>query len=183
MDIPMHDVIKIDEEYGIALAIQHLIEQGHKKIAYIGDELSESRCQIFAALMEKYGLCKNKQYMITSPLRFEEAGYQAMNELLFAKEKPTALFAAYDDIAIGEMKAIYENKLLIPKDISIVGFDNIFVSPYLPTGLTTISNPIKEMARTSCTILMSKMKHPENTVVQHVTLKPGLIIRDSTALV
>ena len=180
MDIPMHDVIKIDEEYGIELAIQHLTTLGHRKIAYIGDALSESRHQIFSSLLRKYGLCENKEYMITSDLRFEEAGYHAMHEILRTEEKPTALFAAYDDIAIGAMKAVYENKLIIPRDLSVVGFDNIFVSPYLPTGLTTISNPIKEMARTSCTILMSKMKHSEHTVVQHVTLKPSLILRDST---
>lgn len=183
IDIPIHDVIKIDEEYGIELAIQHLIELGHKKIAYIGDEFSESRYRIYSSLIKKYGLCENKEYTIASSLRFEDAGYQAMKTILHAKEKPTALFAAYDDIAIGAMKAIYEKKLVIPKDISIVGFDNIFVAPYLPIGLTTISNPIKEMAQTSCTILMSKLKHPENTVIQHVTLKPGLIIRDSTATV
>ncbi|MBO5070537.1 MAG: LacI family DNA-binding transcriptional regulator [Roseburia sp.] len=181
IDIPEHDVIQIDEEYGIDLAIQHLVELGHRKIAYAGDLLSESRYHIYSSLLGKYGLHENKEYTITSALRFEEAGYQAMNEILLAKEKPTALFAAYDDIAIGAMKAIYEKKFAIPEAISIVGFDNIFVSPYLPIGLTTISNPIKEMARTSCTILLSKMKHPENTVVQHVTLKPGLIIRDSTA--
>ena len=102
-----------------------------------------------------------------------------MNDILDSGEMPTAVFAAYDDVAIGAIRAITEHGLTIPGDISIIGVDNITVSPYLAKGLTTASGPVKEMADVSVSILNKKIKDDEYTVVQHVLFKPELIIREN----
>ena len=176
-----YDCIHIDDNYGVVMAIEHLIQLGHRKIAYIGDYLTESRLKVYLKVMSDYGIPVNKSFIRSSDLRFEKCGYQLMQSILENDEKPTAVFAAYDDIAIGAMRAIYEKNLSIPKDISIIGIDDVVVTPYLYNALTTISNPIREMAMVSISILSRKIRDKNFTVVQNVVLKPSLIIRETTA--
>lgn len=175
------DCIKIDDYFGVVTGMNHLIGLGHKNIAYIGDILSGGRFKAYKEAMRSNGVevC-DKSYRILD-IRYEECGYQGMKDILESGEIPTAVFAAYDDVAIGAIRAITEYGMSIPEDISIVGVDNITVSPYLAKGLTTASSPIKEMAEVSISILTKKIKDDEYTVVQHVLFKPELIIRETTA--
>jgi LacI family transcriptional regulator len=104
-----------------------------------------------------------------------------MKELLAERVPPTAVLAAYDDIAIGAMRAINEAGLAVPEDISIVGIDGIEVGGYLPTSLTSVACDTAEMAETAARILVKKISNRTFTVVQHVEVNPELIIRQSTA--
>ena len=175
------DCIKIDDYFGVVTGMNHLIGLGHEKIAYIGDALSGGRFDAYREVMHNNGIeIYDKLYKILD-VRYEECGYQGMNEILDSGEIPTAVFAAYDDVAIGAIRAITEHGLTIPGDISIIGVDNITVSPYLAKGLTTTSGPVKEMADVSVSILNKKIKDDEYTVVQHVLFKPELIVRETTA--
>jgi LacI family transcriptional regulator len=79
------------------------------------------------------------------------------------------------------MRAIFEHGLSVPDDISIIGMDDVFVSPYLYKALTTVSNPIKEMAMVSISILSRKIEDQNFTVIQNVILKPNLVIRETTS--
>lgn len=174
-----YDSIKIDDEYGISIAIKHLIELGHKDIGYVGDEMSK-RLVSFLNVMKNFNIKINNDYIRDGNDRFEEGGYKRMSEILALKKRPTAVFASYDAVAIGAMKAIYEHGLRIPDDISIVGIDNTSVAHYLPKGLTTVSSPINEMGIIISRILLSKIEN-KYSVVQHVSLNPTLVIRESTA--
>ena len=80
-----------------------------------------------------------------------------MNEILKERVIPTAIIAAYDYIAIGAMRALYENGFRIPEDISIVGYDNIRESKYLRCPLTTISPPIEKMVNICLEIMFDKI--------------------------
>jgi LacI family transcriptional regulator len=91
------------------------------------------------------------------------------------------VLAAYDDVAIGAMRAINEAGLAVPRDISVIGIDGIQVGGYLPTGLTTVSSDTVEMAESAARILLKKIGDKAFTVVQHVELNPELIVRQSTA--
>ena len=175
------DYIKIDDSFGVELAVNHLIRLGHKKIAYIGDHLTEGRYTAYRKTMLANGIDTQEKMVIRSALRFEEGGYRAMKELLGGGEVLTAVFAAYDDLAIGAMRASSEAGVNIPDDISIVGFDNVIVAPYLKSGLTTVSNPIKEMADTSVDILLRRINSSDARAVQNIVLKPNLVIRETTA--
>lgn len=177
-DVKTLDCIRIDDDYGVELAVTHLLQAGHKKIAYIGDNLTLNRHRAFMRLMQSQGLATVPELVCIVQHRFEEGGYHAMREIL-AKKRPTALIAAYDNMAIGAMRALKEADLRIPEDVAIVGFDNISICPYLHKSLSTISNPLREMASVSVSILAKKMSDPTFRVVQHVLLRPELIARES----
>ena len=182
-DTQNHDYIKIDDNYGVELAVEHLIRLGHKRIAYIGDRLTANRYKIYEATMERNNIDIDSKIVKTTDVRYEESGYRSMQEILVLKNKPTALFAAYDDIAIGAVRAIGEAGLNIPQDISVIGFDNIRVCPYLMVSLSTVSNPVNDMAEVSVNILIKKIESGDSRAIQHVVLRPELIVRETTCSV
>lgn len=177
------DSIKIDDDFGVKLAIEYLITSGHRKICYLGDELSNTRKDAFLGIMNANRIEVNEQWVQVNKERFEVCGYELMNNILKSGNLPTAVFGAYDDIAIGAMKAIYEYGLKIPDDISIIGIDNIRVSPYINPNLTTVAGPVEEMGRIVVKLLLKKIKDAEFDVVQNVKLSPRLIIRDSVKII
>ena len=179
--LPDCDYVMIDDTYGMTMAVKYLMEKGHQKIGFITDSTNTAiRLPMFQEAMSKNGLAFEEQYFKSDSERFEQGGYNCMKEILIKKDRPTALLTGYDDIAIGAMRAIYEAGLKIPEDIAIVGNDNIRESSFLYQGLTTISPPVREMARMGVDLLIEKIKHNENTVIHNIKLKPELIIRETT---
>jgi len=173
------DCIKIDDEYGVKLAVEYLIKSGHKEIGYIGDELSNPRFEIFINVMQANKLKVNKKWIQVSEERFEKCGYDLMCNILKNDELPTAILGAYDDIAIGAIKAIHDKGLNVPNDISVVGIDNVRVASYYYPELTTIAGPIEEMGKIAVKLLFKKVKDSEYKVVQNVKLTPMLVERRS----
>lgn len=177
-----YDCITIDNYAAVTLAVEHLIELGHKDICYIGEEFTKDRYRSFLDVMKKHNLKIDNDYLRVGEERFEEAGYKSMKEVLSLKKKlPTAVFAAYDDIAIGAMKAIFESGLRIPEDISVIGIDNINQTPYLYRALSTVSSPVNQMGNIAMRILLDKVWDGTNRVIQHIKIKPELIVRETTA--
>jgi DNA-binding LacI/PurR family transcriptional regulator len=176
------DCIKIDDRYGVKLAVEHLIRAGHKDIGYIGDELSNSRLQTFVEAMQENNMKLNRKWMQTSGERFEKCGYELMSSILKAGDIPTAILGAYDDIAIGAIKAIHDNGMVVPDDISVIGIDNIRVAPYYSPEITTVAGPVEEMGKIAANLLIKKIKDDGYRVVQNVMLLPTLIRRKSTAV-
>ncbi|MDD3838944.1 MAG: LacI family DNA-binding transcriptional regulator [Clostridia bacterium] len=174
------DCIKIDDEYGVRLAVEYLIQLGHKNIGYIGDELSNTRLNIFMKIMRENKMQINKKYIKVSEERFQKCGYELMNNMLLEDDVPTAILAAYDDIAIGATKAIFDKGLIVPDDISILGIDNARVSSYCRPELTTIAGPVEEMGKIAVKLLFKKIKESQYNVIQNVKLSPRLIQRKST---
>lgn len=117
-----------------------------------------------------------------------ETGYKAMKEILTKQEWPTAVFCFSDYVAMGAMKAIEEKKYQIPKDIAVVGYDDIEFAPYLKVPLTTVKNPQYSIGAEAAKLLIRIIEddisqpHAEGVVnASHakVVLKPGLVIRES----
>ncbi len=174
------DCIRIDDDYGVRIAVEHMISKGHRNICYIGDNLSDyTRKMAFKKVLQEAGIEIIEEWIYTGSKRFEECGYEGMKKILSQKRHPTAVFAAYDDIAIGAMKAIYEKGLIIPEDISIAAIDDIRISEYLHPGLTTVACPIKEMARIAVSTLMYRIESNEDRPTQSVSLNPELMLRRS----
>jgi LacI family transcriptional regulator len=178
--VDYYDSIKIDDHLGVSIALDHLMQLGHTNIGYIGDQLSAHRFESFKQILAEKGTRFEETWVKIGAERFEEGGYKRMNEMLMEKTLPSAIFASYDDIAIGAMRALRERGIRIPQDISIVGVDNIGVASYLETSLTTISEPVNEMGDIACAILFSKIEKVTFTVIQNVVLKPELILRETT---
>lgn len=174
------DCIRIDDDYGVRLAAEHLVDLGHKDIGYIGDELSNSRLNTLMKVMEENKLNINKKWMQVSIERFEKCGYESMNRIIKSGNIPTAVLAAYDGIAVGAIKAILDKNLQVPDDISVVGVDNIRSASYIKPELTTVASPIEEMGRIATKLLFKKIEDDQYKVIQNVKLLPRLIQRKST---
>jgi LacI family transcriptional regulator len=178
--VDYYDSIKIDDHLGVTIAIDHLLQSGHVNIGYIGDQLSAHRFESFKQVLADNGARFEEKWAKIGPDRFEEGGYKRMTEMLKEKSLPSAIFASYDDIAIGAMRALHEKGIRVPQDISIVGVDNIEVASYLDTSLTTVSEPVNEMGDIACAILFRKIEKASFTVIQNIVLKPELILRETT---
>jgi len=129
--------------------------------------------------MQANKLKVNKKWIQVSEERFEKCGYDLMCNILKNDELPTAILGAYDDIAIGAIKAIHDKGLNVPNDISVVGIDNVRVASYYYPELTTIAGPIEEMGKIAVKLLFKKVKDSEYKVVQNVKLTPMLVERRS----
>jgi DNA-binding LacI/PurR family transcriptional regulator len=173
--------VRIDNVAGARVATKHLTDLGHRRIAYIGDKFG------FRSDMER--LTGYRETLEQAGLGFEpdlvshgdgtpEGGLNATRHLLSLPEPPTAIFCYNDREAIGAMRAVRENGLRVPGDISVVGFDDLFLSSYIDPPLTTIRQPKRKWdywpAR-SCRDLVGGGK-PESRMTTGV-----LVIRKSTA--
>ena len=171
------DSVRISEEEAVQEAIRHLKENGHRSIAFIGESLTESRHKSFLAAMKKNLLPVNDELVIIGESRFEECGYDSMNKLLAGDTRPTAVIAAYDNIAFGAMKSITEHGLKIPDDISLVGFDNNRISPYLDIPLSSVTSYNEDLCEIIVNLLFERMDH--KTGPKTINISKDIIFRDS----
>ncbi|PKP61636.1 LacI family transcriptional regulator [Candidatus Atribacteria bacterium HGW-Atribacteria-1] len=180
---PSIDVVLVDNETLAYKATEHLIEFGRKAIGYLDRKLdhhySIDRRNGFIKAMEKHGLDWNNKYYIRSRGFSYENGYEAMAEILKSRDKPDAIFSYNDIHAIGAIRAIIDQGLKVPQDISIIGCDNIPVAQFLTPSLTTMEYPTKELGTEACRLLMERIKNPDKKG-ERVVLGSRLIIREST---
>ena len=176
------DMLCIDNAAGIELALGHLFSLGHSDILYMGENLTIAREEAYVRVMYER-LPHTAPRIIRVGTRFEEAGYEAASRLLQSGDKlPTAIFAAYDRVAIGAIRALQEAGISVPEDISIIGIDNIQITPYLYRKLTTVSSPVNELGAIASKILFDKIDSP-GRVVQRVQIIPKLYVRETTAMI
>jgi alanine racemase len=128
--------------------------------------------------LKEHGITVNDDYIYhTQQLGFEY-GQQAMKKILNLKDRPTAIFAVSDLLAIGALKEINANGLHVPNDIAIVGFDKIDFSNMTHPTLTTIAQPMYKMGKIAAEMLINKIQGKE---VESVILDHELVIRESTS--
>lgn len=173
---------------GAQLMTEHLLELGHRRIGYIGNQFGgqaqEDRLHGYRAAFKKARVRHPSELVIHSESSLE-GGYRGMKQLLDSAARPTAIFC-YDDItALGAYKAIRNAGLRIPNDISVAGFDDLFFSSYLEPSLTTISQPMREMGERAIRLLLDLVEPSSNGKRQKKTqiVIPGkLMIRSSTSI-
>ena len=173
------DQVLVDNEQGGMLAARHLLELGHRRLAYVGgpSDLTPSAGRIagFKREVERHGV--DPVVTIASNGR-HDGGIQAAGQLLEEHPVVTAAFVFNDLSAIGLIGALHRAGRRTPDDLSVVGFDNI---PQAATGipaLTTIAQPIAEMGRTSVRLLLARIAQPD-APYQRITLPTELIERES----
>lgn len=134
--------VDIDERKATRQAVEHLIALGHKKIACVGEDLSVSSQERIAeyrqCLLDNNIPCREKYIRLSNDKDLPEAGCELAQELMSLSEPPTAIFCCADMIAIGVYKTLHMLGVRIPQDVSVVGFDDIFMCQYLNPPLTTI---------------------------------------------
>jgi LacI family transcriptional regulator len=176
------DIVTIDNAYGVQCVIDHLVQLGHKNIGFIGDKIiTGERLNAYRKALSYVGISTGEKYIKIGSECYEQGGYLRMHELLAMAVRPTAVFAATDNMAIGAMHAAFEVGLQIPEDVSVVGFDDIMVSSYMEVPLTTVIQPKFEIGRISATLLLNRIADKSSKFKQQIILKPEMVIRQTTA--
>jgi DNA-binding LacI/PurR family transcriptional regulator len=192
LDHPGVDAISANHRRGGALATQHLLDLGHRRIAFIGAELGEAehvgRLRGYLDAMEAGKLRVKPEYVLGhtrsghSPrYSTKVTGYQATQTLLRLPARPTAIFARNDHTATGVIQALQEAGLRVPEDVSVAGFDNIPLTALMTPTLTTVSQPTEEQGRLAAEFLLSRLESSAPHTRREVTLDCHLIVRASTA--
>ena len=176
------DSVRTDNHLGGWLATSHLIGLGHKRISCIGGtpEFTPNAERIigYQKAMRDAGIPIDDNLIVRTNFQFE-GGHSAAQQLLSRDNRPTAIFACNDLMAIGAMRAASDLGLRIPEDISIVGFDDIQMAQHTCPQLTTISQPMVEMGKLATEMLLERIGNA-NTVQRIRILEPKLIVRQST---
>lgn len=180
------DKIFENSEYGGYLATKTLIEQGHTQIGIItgnlAKPLAQNRLQGYKQALAEHGLIANPQWIIESSFDFA-GGVIGMEKLLACANRPTAVFACSDTIAMGAYQTVWRHKLQIPQDISIIGYDNINLAQYLAPPLTTIHQPKQELGQQAVEILLARIQQNNLENYRTFILQPSLIWRESVACI
>ncbi len=179
--------IVLNHERAAHLAIEHLHRLGHRKIAVIkGQEFSsdtEVRLETMLKAAREFGVSIQDNW-ITQLIGDDpspETGYLATKKLLSNDTEFTAVLAFNDISAIGAIRALRENGFEVPKDVSIIGFDDITAAEFHNPALTTIRQPLKKMGSLGAEHLLQNIqKNPADTLSYEITVEPDLIIRQST---
>jgi LacI family transcriptional regulator, galactose operon repressor len=168
---------------GAGEATQHLLELGHRRIGAItgprGWIATEERLRGYRGAIAGAGFMPDPELEIESDWH-TTGGYEAANELLARRRRPTALFAFNDMLAVGAMQAARDRGLRIPEDLSVVGFDDTIEASIVTPALTTVRQPLAEMGRMAVALLV-RMLHDQRIEALHIELETKLVVRDSTA--
>jgi LacI family transcriptional regulator len=176
-------VVSAANSSGATQATSHLLELGHRRIGVIsgpeGWTASEERLRGHHAALAGAGVLPDPRLVAYSNFRVD-GGLAAAGPLLDAAERPTAIFAFNDSMAIGVMQAARARGLRLPTDLSVVGFDDTTESMIVYPALTTVRQPLAEMGRTAVSILLRQIENRRFEPLR-VELETKLIVRDSTA--
>ncbi len=175
------DSINNDEAIGSRLAVDHLVELGHKAIAHIDGGSgagSAARRAGYIATMNHHGL--GHQIDVLSGNFTEMGGASAARVLLDRPKMPTAVFASNDLMAAGALNALEEGGLRIPGDISLVGYDNTTHASMRHMSLSTVHQPRERMGKLAVEALLERINRTRSTCRREV-LKPSLIARSTSA--
>lgn len=174
------DVVVDDDQLGARLAVDHLVELGHRRIAHIEGAPSSSarrRCEGYLTAMRRHSLASN--IMVEHGDFTEEGGHRAAMALLRRTPRPTAIFAANDIVAMGVLTAATELGLRVPEDLSVVGYDNTYIAAVNQISLTSVGQPRRAMGRAAAALLSDRIGEPgKSSRCRQMT--PRLIVRRST---
>ncbi|GAA4714633.1 LacI family DNA-binding transcriptional regulator [Brevibacillus fulvus] len=172
--------VKVDDFMGGYEVTSHLISLGHTRIGILAEDASSSRERIrgFRQAMQDKGLPVREEFLVVSDSTEEGAEYLA-GQMLDSPERPTAIFACNDLLAIRVILAARERQLRIPDDLSVAGFDNTLLSRSTDPPLTTVAQPILDMCSQAVDLLIEEIER-HNKTKQRIVMLPQLIIRKST---
>ncbi len=178
--------VRSDNRAGTGLAVDHLVALGHRDIAFLSGPadniLTRERRIGFADALQRHGLTLDDGRIAGDDFTME-AGHAAAARLFIQATRPTAVVCSSDQLAIGLIAGLRELGLSAPKDVSVVGFDDIGSAPYAFPALTTIRQDRVTLGRTAAQMLLKRLGPDRPDQTETVTLPVSLIQRASTASV
>ncbi|MFC4737435.1 LacI family DNA-binding transcriptional regulator [Bacillus daqingensis] len=179
-DMPM---IVCDQEYGGYIGTKHLIDRGHKNIAYAGGtdriELTRDRFAGFKRAMMEAGIPIVDDYLFPSFYGIED-GKNIFHRMYAMENRPTAIFAGGDEVAAGVIQEAKRFHCRVPDDLAVVGFDNQPLADLIDPGITTIDQPTKLMGTRAMEMMVDMIRHNREVTYKKELLPLQLIIREST---
>jgi LacI family transcriptional regulator len=161
----------------------HLVELGHRRIGLIGGPqewlASDARIAGHVSALATAGILSSPELLVRNIEPVTDWGYDSALRLLDLPAPPTAIVAFNDKSAVGALRAAHERGLRVPEDLSITGFDDVYLSLSTLPMLTTVRQPLEEMGRMAVTLLM-RLLEGHTTESLHVELATHLIVRGST---
>jgi DNA-binding LacI/PurR family transcriptional regulator len=187
------DSISADYRRGADTVTGHLLDLGHRRIAFLGAQLPEAeqvgRLRGYLDALRRARIQVRPAWIVgdapgpngpTYPTFL--TGYQGAQRLLRLPLRPTAIVARNDVTAVGALQALKDAGLRVPADISVTGFDNIPLAPAIAPALTTMSHPTEEVGRLAAEFLIARLERPEEAIApRNIVLQCNLIVRASTA--
>ncbi|MCX6049276.1 MAG: LacI family DNA-binding transcriptional regulator [Chloroflexi bacterium] len=160
----------------------HLFALGHRRIGFIyglvNQEIDAGRLNAYREALQMFGLPMDETLVDRCGATLAD-GYRAAHRLLACKPRPTALISLNDLLAIGALRAIHEQGFTVPRDLSIVGFDNIDMAAYLHPPLTTVHYDANAVGHEAVKLILARLKEPERPV-QVIQIPTHLMLRAST---
>jgi DNA-binding LacI/PurR family transcriptional regulator len=185
VDSPDVPLVQVDNRGGARMAVEHLAELGHRRIAHVSGpltlEITRERLAGYRDGLEAAGLRFDPRLLVEGDYE-EGGGLAAADRLVTSGAGFTAVFAGNDLTAIGVMGGLQARGLRVPDDVSVVGFDDVRLASYVSPALTTVHQPADRIGERAAALLVDVIRgrrRPER--VGHVLLPPTLVVRASTA--
>lgn len=181
--LPRASSVAVDDRSMGRLVAESLLSLGHRQIAVFGsnpvagDSLA-MRFQGFCDAFSEKGLTYDKSLYRESRFSFD-AGYETARVFFTERPETTALFAMSDTVAVGAIRALRDLGKTVPEDVSVVGFDGVDISRYMIPRLTTVEQPVEEIARRSVNLLLDMME--KDAAPRHILVEAAFRMRESVA--
>lgn len=176
------DVVVVDNRRGMLEATRHLLALGHRRIGFVagrvGSGTAEERLAGYLAALGEAGIAPDSRYIAPGDFTFQ-GGYQAARGLLSLPDRPTAVVAANDLMAVGVCRAALEAGLRIPRDLAVVGYDDIPMAELIHPPLTTVAQPTYQMGELAARLLMERLEGRAGPEPRRVVLEARLVVRES----
>lgn len=173
------DRVYVDESHGISCAVNHLLSKGHTTLGSISDIKDAPRIHMFLDHLQANGIPTPPELHILTNEHDYASGYQAVYQLHQQGILPTALFCVRDAVAIGALRAAYELQLAVPQQLSIVGYDDGKIAEFAYRPLTTIHQPVAQIADSVVQCVLNRLNDPDQPP-KEIRLIPEFIVRQST---
>ena len=179
--------VTVDGVVGGRMATEYLLKIGHRRIGHIAGpqrmSAHEYRSKGYLEALMAYEVPADPDLIIDTDESTSDEGYRVMKKFLqMPKDKqPTAIFAFNDIVAMGAYRAIIEAGYEVPRDYSLIGYDNIELASLLSVPLTTIEQPTYDQGKLAAMMLLEIMENPKHAKAKAVVLQPKLVIRETTA--
>ncbi|MHA6249310.1 LacI family DNA-binding transcriptional regulator [Pontibacter sp. CAU 1760] len=176
--------VMIDDHLGAYKAVEHLIQQGCRRIAHFTSSkkvsIFKERLRGYTEALRDHGIPYDEELVVKSNLQLQD-GRESMEQLLRLKDRPDAIFSASDFAAMGAMQVLKENKFKIPQDVALAGFSNDPFTSFTDPALTTVDQFSITMGKKTAEVFFEQLKSDSERVTpQKIVLKPELIIRESS---
>jgi LacI family transcriptional regulator len=180
-----YPLVLIDNVHGAILATNHLIQLGHKKIAFIGADIEHpslnDRLIGYKQALEKAAIPIDDNLIITDTVYPDrQNGYKSAQKLFEKNRDVTAIFSCNDAMALGVMHYLKDNGYKIPEEVSLIGFDDVEADLLLEPSLTTVRVPKIELGAEALRLMVDLLKNKES-INKKIVVQVELIVRESTS--